>query len=126
MTACICTDSLGFGSAVHMRVSLQSPVGYPLPLRFRVSFFVDLKKKKKEGVLRSREGCCWGARWLCWSFLCFALVVWLDIMPKVACHGDDVGDDFWLKWHSTFLTVLRHSWICRRHRIGLIILVHGP
>ena len=22
------------------------------------------------------------------------------------------------KWHSTFLTVLRHSWICRRQRIG--------
>ena len=50
-------------------------------------------KKKEKGFLRSRGGCCWGARWLCWLFLCFALVVWLDILPKVACHGDDVGDD---------------------------------
>ena len=39
-------------------------------------------------------------------------------LPKVASHGDDVGDDSWLKWQSTLLTVLRHSWICRRHRIG--------
>ena len=82
-----------------------------------LAIFLCLKKKEK-GFLRSRGGCCWGARWLCWLFLCFALVVWLDILPKVACHGDEVGDDSWLKWHSTFLTVLRHSWICRRHRIG--------
>ena len=39
-------------------------------------------------------------------------------LPKVAGHGGDVGDDSWLKWQSTLLTVLRHSWICRRHRIG--------
>ena len=30
-------------------------------------------------------------------------------LPKAACHGGDVSDDSWLKWHSTLLTVLRHS-----------------
>ena len=78
----------------------------------------DLKKKNR--IPRFLGGCCLGARWLCWLFSCFASVVWFYILslPKVASHGDDVGDDSWLKWHSTLLTVLRHSWICRRHRIG--------
>ena len=89
----------------------------PDPLEVSCILF-DWKKKKEKGFLRSRGGCCWGARWLCCLFLCFASVVWLDILPRVACHGDEVGDDSWLKWHSTFLSVLRHSWICRRHRIG--------
>ena len=30
-------------------------------------------------------------------------------LPKVTSHGGDVGDDSWLKWYSTLLTVLRHS-----------------
>ena len=30
-------------------------------------------------------------------------------LPKVASHGGDVGNDFWLKWYLTLLTVLRHS-----------------
>ena len=30
-------------------------------------------------------------------------------LPKVASHGGDVGDDSWLKWYSTLLTVLRRS-----------------
>ena len=77
------------------------------------------KKKKKKRIPRFLGGCCLGARWLCWLFLCFASLS----LPKVASHGDDVGDNSWLKWQSTLLTVLRHSWICRRHRIGQTILV---
>ena len=49
----------------------------------------------------------------CLLLLCFCCLVCFDFvtlyLPKAACHGGDVRDDSWLKWHSALLTVLRHS-----------------
>ena len=64
-----------------------------------------LKKKKFFGHWGGAVGVpagCVGC-----SCVLLRLFGWILSMPKVACHGDDVGDDSWLKWHSTFFTVSR-------------------
>ena len=96
-----------------MLVSLIPHVGYPLPP-------APLEEKKKKNEFLGFWG---GAVWVlagCVGCSCVLLRLFgfTLSLPKVASHGDDVGDDSWLKWQSTLLTVLRHSWICRRHRIG--------
>ena len=99
-----------------MRVSLLSPFGYPLPPNpLEVSCF---KKKNTEFFGHWRGAVRVLAGWVGCSCVLLRLFGLILSMPKVACHGDDVGNDSWLKWRLTLLTVLRHSWICRRHRIG--------
>ena len=77
------------------------------------------KKKKKNEFLGFWGGAVWMlAGCVGCSCVLLRLFGFTLSLPKVASHGDDVGNDSWLKWQSTLLTVLRHSWICRRHRIG--------
>ena len=86
-------------------MSLLPHLSHPLPPR------PPGKKKKTEflgswgavGVLAGCIGC---------SCVLLRLFGFTLSLPKVASHGGDVGDDSWLKWQSTLLTVLRHSWIC--------------
>ena len=90
-----------------MLVSLIPHVGYPLPP-------APLEKKKKKTNSSVSGG---GAVWVlagCVGCSCVLLRLFgfTLSLPKVASHGDDVGNDSWLKWQSTLLTVLRHSWIC--------------
>ena len=77
------------------------------------------RKKKQNRIPRFLGGAVWVlAGCVCCSCVLLRLCGFTLSLPKVASHGDDVGNDSWLKWQSTLLTVLRHSWICRRHRIG--------
>ena len=73
-------------------------------------------KKIKKIVFLGFSGGAVGVLAGCVGCLCVLLRFGFPLsLPKVAGHGGDVGDDSWLKWQSTLLTVLRHSWICRRH-----------
>ena len=79
-------------------VSLLPHLCHPLPPR-------PPEKKKTEflgfwggavGVLAGCVGC---------SCVLLRLFGFTLSLPKVASHGGDVGDDSWLKWQSTLLTV---------------------
>ena len=78
----------------------------------RISWIQNIAKKKpwrvllelvEDGVLASCVGC-----------LCVLFRLFSTVSAQAASHGGDLDDDSWLKWHSTLLTVLRHSRIsCR-------------